>query len=108
MPPYPGANARDDGAKLQVAPVGKPEQSNVMFPDNLPEGVIVNVVVADTPGPTEPIVGLAAIAKSAGAGFTARLTALEVLLAKVGSPLYCAVSECVPTDRVASEKVAVS
>ena len=99
---------RDDGEKLHAAPVGNPEHANVTVPVNPPLGVIVSVDAAVTPGPTEPAGGLAAMAKSADTAFTARLTALEVLLAKVGSPLYCAVSKCVPSDSVATAMEAVS
>ena len=97
----------DAGEKLHAEPAGKPEHANVTVPVYPPLGMRVSTVAADVPGATEPAAGLAAIAKSGLAALTTRLTTLEVPAAKMLSPLYCAVNECVPAASDVLEKVAV-
>ena len=86
----------DEGEKLHAALVGAPEQAKATVPLNPPLGVNVTVAVADAPAATELTVGATAIAKSGLAPDTVKLTAAELLPAKVESPLYSAINDWVP------------
>lgn len=58
--PDPGA-AMEDGLKLAVAPVGKPDALNAIAESKLPEMAVVIVLVPDEPCVTVTVVGEAVI-----------------------------------------------
>jgi hypothetical protein len=84
------------GAKLQVAPVGRPEQDRATVWLKPLLGVSVTVVVADCPGATVPEEELNAAVKSGAPAVTVTVIALELLPAKVALPPYDAVKVCEP------------
>lgn len=69
----------DVGVNVQVESAGKPEQLNDTALLKPPAGVIVKVKVADWPALMLALDGLAAMAKSGGAGVTVRVTVAVAL-----------------------------
>jgi hypothetical protein len=67
-----------EGLKLQVAPVGSPEQAKLTCWLNPPAGVTVTVVVADWPAVTVPEFGESPMLKVDVAALTVTVTAAEV------------------------------
>jgi hypothetical protein len=86
------------GEKLQVAPVGRPEQAKLTAALNPPEGWIETVVVVELPLVTVALLGDRLIEKPGAAGAeTVTVTAAEVDALKLVSPPYCAVIVSAPT-----------
>ena len=100
-------SATDAGEKLHAAPVGAPEHAKATVPLNPLFGVNVTVAVADVPAATELSAGTTATAKSGVAPDTVKLTAAELLPAKVESPPYSAINDWVPAVNEAVVMVAL-
>ncbi len=91
------------GLKVQVAPADSPEHAKLTCWLKPPDGVMLMAVVTDWPAFVDPLVGERPRAKSAGAALLiVTVAADDVDDAKLLSPPYAAVIECVPT---ASEDV---
>jgi len=88
------------GLKVQVVWLGSPEQVNVTVLLNPLSGVIVTVLVPVPPGAMLRVVGLAAIEKSGGSGWTVTVATEDVDWAKDPLPPYAAVIDKVPIGSV--------
>jgi hypothetical protein len=95
------------GLKLQLTPVGKPEQVKLTAELNPLLGVTVRVAVAAVEPVSDPLAGLIEIAKSGVGALIVSVSELEVDAAKLAPPVYCAAMVCVPTARLDVANVAV-
>lgn len=73
-----GLRVADDGLKLQVAPLGRPEQAKVTVPLKPFLAVIVALIVPESPGAATGTVGSAELRAKAESKLLIRLAALMV------------------------------
>lgn len=88
------------GLNVHVVSLGSPEQVNITALLNPLSGVIVTVLVPVPPGAMLRVVGLVAIEKSGGRGWTVTVAAGDVDRAKDPLPPYAAVTNKLPTGSV--------
>lgn len=94
------------GAKLQVVLDGNPEQAKLTACVKPPDGWMDRVVVVELPLATVALSGDRLRVKSGAATVTVMTTALDVEVAKLVSPPYCAVMESDPVGSVVVVNVA--